>query len=252
MDKKTFLILQYDNRKIEKNFDKLMKINKKYCSQHNYKYIFVKKMYDLPAYWIKVYLVCMFLQTQKYKGVLWLDTDACIYNFDIRLEDILIKDKHFYMSSDNKLLWSSPFNAGVFLALNTEMGMNIMNDWMNCYNKNKWQKKSQNEWIEPKNCDWAGACYEQGSFVKSILPKYNRYIHKFHWTFFQSSFNSLLDKSTKCVFTLHFAGKLTEKNNFKKELPLYLQFLKGKKTNKNTRKSCCKFLKGKTRKQKYI
>jgi hypothetical protein len=237
----TFLVLQYDNRKVEKDFIKLMNINKKYCLQYNYDYVFIKKQYDLPPYWIKVYLLHHFLQTKKYKGILWIDMDACVHNFDIRLEDILIKDKYFYKSPDNKI-WKSSFNAGVFLVLNNEIGMNIMNDWMKCYNKNKWHKKTRNKWTT--NCKWAGICYEQGSFEKYISPKYNKYIQTFHWSFFQSFYSNLLENENRCVFTLHFAG-----DKIKKEIPYYLKSLKSKEGNANTRKNPCKFLKNKTRKR---
>jgi len=236
----TFLILQYDNRKVTNDFIKLMKINKKYCSKYNYDYVFIKKQYDLPPYWIKVYLLQHFLQTNKYKGILWIDMDACIHNFDIRLEDIVIKDKYFYKSPDNKI-WKSSFNAGVFLVLNNEIGMNIMNDWMKCYNKTKWHKSGRNKWTT--NCKWAGVCYEQGSFEKYISPKYNKYIQTFDWSFFQSFYSNLLEKENKCVFTLHFAG-----DEIKKEIPDYLKSLKGKERNQTAKKPC-KFLKNKTRKR---
>jgi hypothetical protein len=241
----TFLVLQYDNRKLDKDSIKLMNINKKYCLQYNYDYVFIKKQYDLPPYWIKVYLLQHFLQTKKYKGILWLDMDACIHNFDICLEDILIKNKSFYKSPDNKI-WKSSFNAGVFLVLNNEIGLDIMNDWMKCYNKNEWHKNDRNNWTT--NCKWAGICYEQGSFEKIISPKYKKYIHTFNWSFFQSFYSNLLENENRCVFTLHFAG-----DKIKKEIPYYLKSLKNKKgnqnTNSNTRKNHCKFLKNKTRKR---
>ena len=225
----TFLILQYDNRKVNKDFVKLMNINKKYCLQYKYDYVFIKKQYDLPPYWIKVYLLQHFLQTNKYKGVLWLDMDACVHNFDIRIEDMLIKGKYFYKSPDNKI-WNSSFNAGVFLVLHNEIGMNIMNDWMKCYNKNKWHKTGRNKWTA--DCKWAGVCYEQGSFVKYISPKYHKYIHTFDWSFFQSFYSNLIENENICVFSLHFAG-----DKIKKEMPYYLKSLKRKERKKACNKT---------------
>ena len=154
-----------------------------------------------------------------------MDTDACIYNFDIRLEDILIKDKHFYASPDNKI-WPSPFNAGIFLVLNTEIGLKIMDNWLTTFDKNTWKKEQDNTWIA--SCKWATKCYEQGSFIKNILPKYREYIHIFHWRFF-NSFYSNLHENNSCVFILHFAGK------FKNQIPF---FLKDKSKHKK-----CSFLK---------
>jgi len=229
-----FLILQYENRRLTTNVSKLMKINKEYCLQNNYEYIFINEPYDLPPYWIKVYLVKEFLQSGKYKGILWLDSDACIYN-NIRLEDMLIKDKYFYKSPDN-IKWNSSFNAGVFLVLNNEIGKNIMNDWMKSYNKNKWSKDS-NVWVTKGR--WGGINYEQGSFIK-ISHKYHKYIHTFNWRFLQSSYSDTREKET-CVFTLHFAGK----DYFKSEISDYLKSLKKERATKKN----CKFLKSKTRKR---
>jgi hypothetical protein len=68
----TYLILQYDNRPVSK-YKELIKLNKQYCKRHNYEYKFIYKTYNLPPYWIKVYLLDKLLP--NYKGILWLDTD---------------------------------------------------------------------------------------------------------------------------------------------------------------------------------
>jgi len=158
------------------------------------------------------------LLTNKYKGILWIDTDACVHNFDIRLEDILIPNKHFYKSSDH-ILRPASFNAGVFLVLNTEIGKKLMLDWLNTYDKNNWEKIN-NKWVS--KCKWAGYCYEQGSFIKNISKKYNKYIYDLNWYFFQSNYYTIYEK--KCIFIVHFSG-----NNFKNQIPKYLKFLKDKK-----------------------
>jgi hypothetical protein len=204
----TYLILQYDNRPVSK-YKELIKLNKQYCKRHNYEYKFIYKTYNLPPYWIKVYLLDKLLP--NYKGILWLDTDACIYNIDIQLEDIIIKDKHFYGSPDNKV-WNSPFNAGIFFVLNTKIGLEIINNWLNTYDKKMWEKQDK-KWIS--SCKWASECYEQGSFIKNILPNYTKYIHFFHWRFFNSFYSNLEENNN--VFILHFAG------DFKKEIPLFLK-----------------------------
>ena len=206
----TYLILQYDNRPIQHNLKKLMNMNKQYCLQYKYDYKFIHKEYNLPPYWIKVLLTYTLLP--KYKGILWLDTDACIYNDTIQLTDMIMKDKHFYSSPDNKV-WDSPFNAGVFFVLNTKKGLEIMNHWLNTYDEKMW-KKQDKKWTA--SCDWASECYEQGSFVKNILPKYSTYIHSFPWRFFQSFYHNL-EEDNSCVFTLHFTGVLDEIRTFLKK-----------------------------------
>jgi hypothetical protein len=226
-----YLILQYDNRKLNKEVKRFVTINKTYCEKYKYDYLFVKKHYDLPPYWVKVYLLYELLKSNKYKGILWLDMDACVHNPTIRIEDMLVENKHFYKSPDNKI-WTSPFCAGVFFVLNSDNGIRIMQDWKESYNKKDWHKV-ENKWVA--KCKWAGSCYEQGSFIENILPKYKQDIHTFHWRFFQSFYSNLKEKYEQCVFIVHFARK------FKREIPDYL---KSKKQNRK-----CVFL---TRKIKRI
>jgi hypothetical protein len=214
----SYLLLQYDNRKLNKVAAQFVNTNKKYCAQHNYDYLLITKEYELPPYWIKVYLIQKLLP--KYKGILWLDTDACIHNSDIRIEDMLIQNKHFYNSPDNKK-WKAPFCAGVFFVLNSEIGLRIMKEWMESYHKKDWQKV-EGQWVA--KCKWASSCYEQGSFIENILPKYRDSIHTFHWRFFQSVYSNLQEKYSECVFVVHFANK------FKREIPDYLK--SKKQTNK--------------------
>lgn len=110
-----------------------------------------------------------------------------------------------------------------------------MQDWMESYNKNDWQQVG-NKW-EAK-CKWASSCYEQGSFIENILPKYKRDIHTFPWRFFQSFYSNLKEDYEECVFIVHFASK------FKREIPSYL---KSKKQNRK-----CVFLTKKTKRIRQI
>ena len=126
----------------------------------------INKEYDLPPYWIKTYLVNEYLQSGKYKCILWIDSDDCIYNSSIKL-------KYFKSFSNNKI-WKSPFNSGVFLVLNNNEGHSIMNNWIKCYDKNKWFKKIH---LLQKESGRSGDAYEQGSFCKFILPKHIDFIH---------------------------------------------------------------------------
>ena len=137
---------------------------------------------------------------------------------------MLLKDKHFYSCPDNKI-WDSPFNAGIFFVLNTEIGLKIMHSWLTTYDKNRWKKKDN---IWKASCRWASTCYEQGSFVKNILPKYSNYIHSFPWRFFQS-FYSDLKKNKSRVFTLHFTGISAEE-----ELHAFLKNKIKRKTRKRS------------------
>jgi len=207
-----YLVIQYDNRLLDVNASCLISINKKYCQLHNYDYIFISQEYDLPPYWIKVKLVQEYLLLNKYKGVMWLDTDACIYNNNIKLEDIIIENKSFFLSPDNKI-WAGPFCAGVFIVLNDDNGNTIINEWMDLYNKNNWNNNN-NKW--DTSCCWAGSDYEQGSFCENLLYKYKNNIHSFDWYFFNSSYSNISEYNKK-IFILHFAS------HFKNEIPQYIK-----------------------------
>ena len=211
---KRFLILQYDNRALNDNMLELTKINKSYCETHNYEYRFIDTSYDLPVYWIKVYLVNEILKTDKYDGVLWLDTDACIYNATIKLENLILENKSFYLSPDNKI-WPAKFNAGVFMVLNTNTGKQMIEEWMKCYNEKDWTKDVNNNKFSTSG-SWAGTVYEQGSFTNYILPKYNDEIKSFDGAYLQSFYSDTLVDVDAKVFTLHFAG------GFKKEISSFL------------------------------
>jgi hypothetical protein len=210
-----FLIIQYDNRPINSDINILININKDYCNSNNYDYIFINKNYNLPPYWIKVKLVRDFLMNYDYKGVMWLDTDAVIYNKKIKLESIINENKSFYMSPDNKL-WDSPFNAGVFIVLNNDKGKNIMNNWMNLYDEKKWYYNN-NKWYTTGK--WAQETFEQGSFVNNLLEKYNADINTFEWFFFNASYSNIPEHKQN-IFTLHFAGPL--KNEISKYIKEYI------------------------------
>ena len=80
----------------------------------------------------------------------------------------------------------------------------------------------EGQWVA--KCKWASSCYEQGSFIENILPKYRDSIHTFHWRFFQSVYSNLQEEYSECVFVVHFANK------FKREIPDYLK--SRKQTNK--------------------
>lgn len=225
---KTYAIVQYDNRKLDKNIEFLTQINKQYCSLYNYDYIFITKKYNISPYWIKVKLVQDILLTNKYKGILWLDTDAVINDFSISLDNIQIPNKSMYYSYafdwyiNEKKYPLTHFNAGVWFVLNDKQGKNIMNDWMLLYNENVWHRVKKNQGIkqsgwECDDCEWSGKEYEQGAF-KNIILKYKKYCYQYPYYFLHSSdINRIL--TNKQCFTYHFFGDYYKK----KTLPKYIE-----------------------------
>lgn len=185
------VILQYDNRVTE--LTPLMLRNKAYAEMHGYDYVFRNDPHDMPPYWIKIKLAALLLE--DYDCVMWLDSDASVHT-PLRIESLVRTGKTFYMAPDRPR-WNSPFNAGVWIALDKMM----MQEWMSLYDATLWQKKER--WIT--SGEWAGSAYEQGSFCRTILPKYKEAIHIFPWHFLQAIYGTLRTKNN--IFTVHFAGQ---------------------------------------------
>jgi hypothetical protein len=199
-------LVQYDNRVLDSQLRRLVKRNRSYCLKHGYEYIFEKKSYDLPPWWRKVEIVRTLLESGKYEGVMWLDTDAAVHDCNSRIEDFLIEGKSFYYSSDPPI-WDSEFNAGVWIVVNDPKGRAIMKKWMASYSPKDWTKKG-NKW--ETSGGWAGSTYEQGSFKKYIRPKFKKFIHKFPWELIQSH------NPNSNTFIVHFSGDYS-----KTHLPKY-------------------------------
>jgi hypothetical protein len=196
----TWAIVQYDDRPLDDDTKKLVARNKRYCEKHGYTYIFEMKKYDLPPWWRKVKLVQEVMQTNKFKGVLWLDTDAVVYNHEKTLDEVVKPHKSFYYSADSPQ-WKSTFNAGVWLVLNDNNGNRIINSWKNLYSPTDWSEEN-GKWTS--SGVWAGPTYEQGAFITHIQVPFAPYLHKYHWHFFQSY---TVHPDT---FTMHFAGELSD------------------------------------------
>ena len=205
----TYAVVQYDNRHLNKHKRALQQINKYYCKLHGYEYIFISKTYDIPLYWVKVKIVKDLLHTNKYKGILWLDTDAVIHDFYSSLASICLPNHSFYYSNELVLNGTADnntyrFNAGVWFILNTVQGKDIIDDWFKLYDSVKWYKQSDKWKTDGK---WAGDNYEQGAFETNMInnQKYSKYIYQYPWFFFQST-DLQTHLGTERIFAFHFYG----------------------------------------------
>jgi hypothetical protein len=194
---KTWLIIQYDDRPTD-NFDKeFMRRNQAYAKKHGYKYKFISKGYtNLPPYWRKVAIVKKLLDTDEYKGILWLDTDAVIYNQLISLDCVGDTLKHFIKainSGGNQI-----FNAGVWSVKATDKGKKIMKKWMDMYDPSKWKHEGKAWTTEGA---WAGDVYEQGSFAYKVVPEHRDNINTTDESFLQGVYQN---NKNSDVFVYHF------------------------------------------------
>jgi hypothetical protein len=195
----TWAIVQYDNRPLNDKYKKLVERNRRYCEKYGYDHIFISQEYDLPPYWRKVKVVQDTLP--KYEGVLWLDTDATVYNMDKSLDSFRKVGKSFYCSPDGPL-WNAEMNAGAWLVINDETGRGVMNKWFSSYSPDDWVRENPTKWTSKG--DWADSTYEQGAFIKLVMPVYGPTLEIHPWQTFQSF------KPSPEAFTFHFAGELKD------------------------------------------
>jgi len=204
-----YCLVQYDNREISENHKKFKERNKEYCKKHGYAYMFFNhKDQTVPVYWMKVKLVNEVVNTNKYEGVLWIDTDAVIKDLDRTLDSfgnsntsiVICEDFHPEVNNGKTYPGTYPFNAGVWIAKNNDIGKDIMNKWLELYNPDHW--KSNNKGNLKSNTQFSGPAYEQGSFVDIILPKYKDNILVLPWYVF----NALDAKRNSETFILHFCS----------------------------------------------
>jgi hypothetical protein len=199
-------VVQFDNRPLSDDYQKLVELNKKYCHMYAYDHYFYSNEYNhITPYWAKIHAVQNVLNMKngdspKYAGVLWIDTDAVIDNTKIKLNDVSSKD--FFCSGDPPL-WHSPFNAGVWGVRSTPIGYKIINKWIELYNavSTAWSTDSTGAWKSTGG--WAGNTYEQGAFIENILHSeaFRNHIDILPWEYLQDI------KHTDKSITLHFAGK---------------------------------------------
>jgi hypothetical protein len=200
-----WLIVQYDDRKIDTDTEILVKENKEYAKKHGYTYKFINSGYtDIPPYWRKVSLVKDLLP--NYKGVLWLDTDAVIFDSSKSLES-LTKSRHsMFISRDNWRAKKNHFNAGVWMIKNTPDMNTLMSDWENQYKEEDWLRNSDGKWHSKGK--WSNITYEQGSFTHNIATKYNKYIKWLPCNILQGAIEDI--NTDHEPFVIHFMDKLKE------------------------------------------
>jgi hypothetical protein len=200
---KKWLIIQYDDRPLDKNHKEFIRRNKIYAKTHGYIHIFIHQGYKhLPPYWRKVAIVKDYLDTDKYKGIMWLDTDAVVYNMNISLDHVGNSVKHFFKATNSA--GNQIFNAGVWTVKNTLAGQKIMKKWMGLYDSSKW-KKDGDSWSTKGN--WAGKDYEQGAFAFKVVPEHKENINTLNEPFLQGLYQNKNGKgghNKSDIFVYHF------------------------------------------------
>mmetsp|Transcript_10537 Transcript_10537/g.38774 ORF Transcript_10537/g.38774 Transcript_10537/m.38774 type:complete len:408 (+) Transcript_10537:148-1371(+) len=107
-----------------------------YALQHGYDYVLEDTLDPSigdtahPS-WHKLALLRRHLQNKLHDAILWIDADAVVNNFEVRVEQFLQLAPHadlILCSDDAKLL--KGFNAGVILVRNTAWSVNFLSRWI--------------------------------------------------------------------------------------------------------------------------
>ena len=175
-------VIQYEDRR-DDQLEELMSYNIEYCRKQGYIYYRPFEKIDIPPYWIKVLLVKQIMIAHPdVKTIAWLDSDAVVHDTARRIETLFPADKDFLISY---CPWGGEvLNVGAFYIRVNDTTRQLVNDWWNCYTTANWNKVG-GRW----KCSgpWAGIDYEQGSFNKTVLPRYPEVVGKYVYTIFDES-----------------------------------------------------------------
>jgi len=208
----SWAVVQYDSRDVSSGrIPEILHRNRRYCDMHNYThYLFREGLEDIPPYWRKVEIVRRILSLKiedapVFRGVMWLDTDAVIWNYaNYTLDGLLPSGFSFAYSADPQGIDSpSPFNAGVWMVRNSKKGRAIMKHWMSLFVPEQWRVSEKGKWVSSGRM-WAGDEYEQGSFRNHVLQqgRFSESLLQLPWYVLNGIPGATYDRS----FVLHFCG----------------------------------------------
>ena len=207
------LVYSYDDRlPRRRDLQALREHNRSYCDTHGYRFVFEEEpVGDTSCYWVKVRRVREFLLTGEYDYVMWIDSDVALTNDRVPVESLFsFYQGAFLVKSTDHEVWSSEFNAGVFVVRDCALAREFLDEcqWWGMYPAAKWVKGvTSHRWTCVGCGEWANSVeYEQGAAVRLLkLPKYAGGCITFHWRIMQDHRLTAPYHQFQ-PFCLHFAG----------------------------------------------
>lgn len=181
-------ILQIENRD-DPFFEFCININKSYCKLHDITHVFHRKgPSDICIYYWKVKVLLDMLYTTDYDAIVWMDSDAFVFKKDYDLRNFFTDNEDASMIiAGDPIYWASPkFMAAVFMVRNNKTSHEIFREWLRCFDRRKWINRGNDMW-ECMGCKWADSNYEQGAFVKYIMPLYEQHMKSVPWYYFHET-----------------------------------------------------------------
>lgn len=170
------LVLQYDTRSWSSK-DEMVHHNTRYAQAAGYEHrIEIGDPAKMPPWWGKVSAVLEFAKTKDFDAILFIDTDAAVMDWSLRVEELVQGDVLFAGSGV-----SGSYNTGVFAIRCNHDGIRMLEEWMGLYDQGLWRFE---DGLWRTNGNWAGTHYEQGSFNASIAPRYWERIKDVGWKTF--------------------------------------------------------------------
>lgn len=167
-------VVTYENRDLPFKSE-FRKTQKEYCLKHNYDYLcYDTYALSIPPYWLKPFIVrdCL----REYDCVLWIDSDACFENSDIRVEDIVQGESVMTISADKpQHRIPAKINTGVFVV--TKESIPLIHEWISLYTPSAWTER---DGVWKCSGKWAGIDYEQGALC-TLLDTYAFDIKPWHF-----------------------------------------------------------------------
>uniref|UniRef100_A0A7S2WSY7 Uncharacterized protein n=1 Tax=Mucochytrium quahogii TaxID=96639 RepID=A0A7S2WSY7_9STRA len=97
---------------------------RRYAQKHGYTYLVTDQLVDTslrPAPWSKFPIIKRFLP--EYDFIVWLDTDALIANYTVKIEDVVNGKSNLFFAEDE-----SQLNSGVFIIRNSPWSLWWLNE----------------------------------------------------------------------------------------------------------------------------
>jgi len=143
------ILMVFDERMAKSNMAKLSVKNKQtYAKRHGYELVLVSGENidpSRPAAWSKFKALAEHLNRFDY--ILFVDVDALVMNFDVRLQDLVSTNKDIFMTED----WNG-LNTGVFIIRNSP--------WGHWFLKEAWgEKGSEQEYMSRHETSLSGVKY---------------------------------------------------------------------------------------------
>jgi hypothetical protein len=180
-------MLQIEDR-MKPYFEFCTNINREYCKKHEIDHIFMREgPENIPPYWWKVFVFYDLMKQGKHDIIVWMDSDAFVYSTKVDVRAFFKHYEQTMITCPDPYPWPSNFMAAVYMVRNDSRGQEIFQEWMNLYKPDKWRKLQNGKWRYIGNGQWAGIDYEQGSFAKIIMPKYDKWIKSLPWYVFHET-----------------------------------------------------------------